>query len=106
MGMSGEETSWTPDGRYVLSGSADGRIVIWDVFPPPGTSEAASRAPPGPHLTLQPMRVIEGHKHMPSRVVRFNHRYGMFVSGGKAELAFWLSDSGKTGAASEADAEA
>ncbi|KAG2357418.1 WD40-repeat-containing domain protein [Suillus spraguei] len=30
-GNSGEEVSWTPDSKYVVSGSLNGKIVIWDV---------------------------------------------------------------------------
>lgn len=92
-GISGEETSWTPDGRYVLSGSNDGKIYVWDVNPPAGTYTAEERPPPGPECTLLPVKVIEGHKNSPSRVVRFNPKHAMFVSGGIGELAFWLNDS-------------
>ncbi len=28
-GISGQEVCWTPDGKWVLSGSADGSVVFW-----------------------------------------------------------------------------
>jgi len=87
---SGEDISWSPDSRYVLAGSQDGKISIWDVNPP--DSSQPSRAPFGPENTLRPMQVLEGHKGNPARVVNFNPKLGMLVSGGM-ELAFWLPGS-------------
>ena len=54
-----------------------------------------NRPPPGEACTLEPLKVFEGHKNTPSRVIRFNPRHAMIVSGGKGELAFWLTDSAK-----------
>lgn len=51
------------------------------------------------------MKILPGHKNTPSRVVRFNHRLGMFASGGIGELAFWLPDNGEaSGGLQDADA--
>lgn len=76
-----------------MSGSNDGNIYIWDVNPPPNDpSHQSAMAKQGPTNTLRPIKVLEGHKGGPSRVVRFNPRSGMFVSGGFGELSFWLPD--------------
>lgn len=86
-GISGQEVSWTPDGRFVLSGestsvvlmkallaetlcfaltgSASGQIFVWDVPPNPPNA--------GDNLNLQPCAVLPGHAG-PSRVVAFNPR--------------------------------
>ncbi|BGO96079.1 hypothetical protein NBRC10512_007189 [Rhodotorula toruloides] len=90
-GISSEEVRWTPDGRYVVSGSVDGRLHVWDVAPP--EAELAklypSRPAPGPECTLHPMTSFEGHLGGPSRALAFNPRQAMMASAG-FELAFWL----------------
>ncbi|EJF64604.1 WD40 repeat-like protein [Dichomitus squalens LYAD-421 SS1] len=87
-GCSGEEVSWTPDSRYVLSGSADGKIVLWDVsILPAKQGPINTKAEP---LVIPPAAVLEGHPG-PSRCVKFNPRLAMMASAG-AELAFWLPD--------------
>ncbi|GAA5884269.1 hypothetical protein JCM6882_002203 [Rhodosporidiobolus microsporus] len=92
-GLSSEEVKWSPDGRFVISGSIDGRLHIWDFAPP--NAELASlypnRPPPGPGCTLHPIRSTEGHINGPSRAVAFNPRSAMLASAG-GELAFWLPD--------------
>ncbi|KAL7009787.1 hypothetical protein EMMF5_000695 [Cystobasidiomycetes sp. EMM_F5] len=106
-GISGEETSWTPDGRFVLSGSNDGRVFVWDVNPPASDTEAHKDRPPaGPDCTLMPCKVLEGHKNTPSRVVRYNPRYSMFASGGIGELAFWLTDNKDPASATQGSGQA
>ncbi|KAI0806330.1 WD40-repeat-containing domain protein [Irpex lacteus] len=87
-GISGEEVCWTPDSKFVLSGSLDGRVVVWDVQNLP-TKEGPIdlKAPP---LVLQPVGKLEGHPG-PSRCVRFNPRFAMMCTAGQ-ELAFWLPD--------------
>ena len=103
-GCSGEEVSWTPDSKFVISGGLDGRICVWDVSalqPTPEGSKAEMRH-------MQPAAVLEGHPG-PARCVKFNPRLAMMVSAG-AELvctqsirwfqydltsrpqAFWLPD--------------
>ncbi|GAA5902270.1 WD-repeat containing protein SWD2 [Sporobolomyces salmoneus] len=90
-GLSGEEVKWSPDGRYVIGGSIDGSIHVWDVAPPPSEVDP-SRPAPGPGCTLYPMKSFENaHPKGPSRVVAFNPRSAMFASAGN-ELAFWLPD--------------
>lgn len=82
-GISGEEVSWTPDSKFVIGGSTDGKICMWDVQKlPVRVNEPIdlNRAP----LVLQPMVALEGHPG-PSRCVRFNPRFAMMASAG-AEL--------------------
>ncbi|KAJ7220043.1 WD40-repeat-containing domain protein [Mycena pura] len=87
-GCSGEEVGWTPDSKYVVSGSLNGKIVIWDVQNlPTKTGEVDLKVPP---LRLQPLVALDGHPG-PSRCVKFNPRLAMICSAG-AELAFWLPD--------------
>lgn len=78
-GSSGEEVSWTPDSKYVISGSLDGRILIWDAQNlPQRTGPVDLKAHP---LRLHPLVSLDGHPG-PSRCVRFNPRYNMMVSAG------------------------
>ncbi|KAH8100905.1 WD40-repeat-containing domain protein [Cristinia sonorae] len=85
-GISGEEVSWTPDSKFVVGGSLDGRICIWDLQNlPTKTGPVDLKEPP---LRLQPIARLDGHPG-PSRCVRFNPRLGMMCSAG-LELAFWL----------------
>ncbi|KAF8212530.1 WD40-repeat-containing domain protein [Mycena galopus ATCC 62051] len=87
-GSSGEEVGWTPDSKYIVGGSLDGKIIIWDVQQLPVRSgEVDLKVPP---MRLLPFVVLEGHPG-PSRCVKFNPRLAMMVSAG-AELAFWLPD--------------
>lgn len=65
-GISGQEVSWTPDGKWVLSGSADGSVVFWYV-----DLEEASR---NEFRNLRPRYKQTGHDGA-SRVVAFNPRY-------------------------------
>lgn len=108
-GISGEEVCWTSDSKYVMGGTLDGRICIWDVQNLPsyqGEVVDTSRAP----LPLQPIHALEGHAG-PARCVRFNPRLAMLVTAGaemvsisifpkgfsitersKFHQAFWLPD--------------
>ncbi|BGP58512.1 hypothetical protein JCM8202_001176 [Rhodotorula sphaerocarpa] len=92
-GISSEEVKWSSDARYVISGSIDGRVLIWDFAPP--ASEAATLYPnrpaPGKECTLHPIAVLDGHPNGPSRAVAFNPRSAMMASAG-FELSFWLPD--------------
>ncbi|KAM0751498.1 WD40 repeat-like protein [Meredithblackwellia eburnea MCA 4105] len=89
-GASGEELTWSPDGRFVISGSIDGKVHIWDVAPPDEAS-ANPRPNPGPDSTLHPLKSIDAHVGGMSRAVAFNPRTAMMASAGK-ELCFWLPD--------------
>ncbi|GAA5983746.1 hypothetical protein JCM11641_001742 [Rhodosporidiobolus odoratus] len=92
-GLSAEEVKWSPDGRFVISGSIDGKMHIWDVAPPDSEREKLypTRPPPGPKCTLHPIRSTEGHAGGPSRAVAFNPKMAMVASAG-FELAFWLPE--------------
>ncbi len=81
-GCSGEEVSWTPDSKFVVSGSLDGRICVWDLSNLEGKQGPINlKAETRP---LQPFAVLEGHPG-PSRCVKFNPRLAMMASAG-AEL--------------------
>jgi COMPASS component SWD2 len=78
-GISGEEVSWTPDCKYVVSGSLDGRVFVWDIQNLPQLNEAERTAKIVPRM--QPVSSLEGHPG-PSRCVRFNPRYAMVCVAG------------------------
>lgn len=73
-GISGEEVSWTPDSKYVIGGSLDGNIYIWDV-------QHVTKERPVVLPVIRPMNRLEGHKG-PARCVRFNPRCAMLASAG------------------------
>ena len=80
-GISAEEVSWTPDSKFVVGGSVDGKICIWDVqnlheLEPVDIMD-------GPKI-VPPLSTLEGHTG-PSRCIKFNPRYAMLASAG-AEL--------------------
>ncbi|KAH9856519.1 WD40-repeat-containing domain protein [Lenzites betulinus] len=87
-GCSGEEVSWTPDSKFIMSGSLDGKIYIWDVQNLPQVQKPVD--PKAHPLRLLPLSSIEGHPG-PSRCVKYNPRFAMLCSAG-VELAFWLPD--------------
>ncbi|KAF9484329.1 WD40 repeat-like protein [Pholiota conissans] len=86
-GISGEEVSWTPDSKYVLGGSLDGRIFIWDVQNLQNRSDHDRKFPP---MKVQATTILDGHPG-PARCVKFNPRFAMMCTAG-TELAFWLPD--------------
>ncbi|KAF9517816.1 hypothetical protein BS47DRAFT_1339037 [Hydnum rufescens UP504] len=87
-GISGEEVCWTPDSKFVVGGSQDGRVYLWDL------SEPAKLPKPAPRgvdpVVLAPSVTLDGHPG-PSRCVKFNPRFIMLATAG-AELAFWQPD--------------
>lgn len=103
-GRSGEEVSWIGDSKWVVSGSNDGSICIWDLTPNPGQEKLTATdtvgevkpiigAPPRPP-TLQPVAKLHakgGTSSHPSRAVRFNPKYCMFASGGEDLVSLSLA---------------
>ncbi|KAL0065257.1 hypothetical protein AAF712_007768 [Marasmius tenuissimus] len=92
-GISGEEASWTPDSKYVVGGSLDGKVCIWDIqnLGDAASIEAAASMPAGTAMKkIQPLVKLEGHPG-PARCVKFNPRLAMMCTAG-SELAFWLPD--------------
>lgn len=86
-GSSGEEVGWTPDSKYVIGGSLDGKVFVWDVQNLPSrTGSVDLKVPP---LRLQPLVSLDGHPG-PSRCVRFNPRVAMMCTAG-SELVRTLS---------------
>jgi COMPASS component SWD2 len=64
------EASFTPDGRFILSGSQDGSLCAWDAD------------------SGKPVAELKGHSSS-SAVVQMNPRYLMMASG-CISLAFWI----------------
>ncbi|KAF8298192.1 WD40 repeat-like protein [Clavulina sp. PMI_390] len=88
-GLSGEEVCWTPDSKFVIGGSLDGKVHVWDL----SSDNKIPRLGPGEDpVTLQPAYTMEGSPSV-TRCVKFNPRYQMMATAG-AELAFWLPDNG------------
>lgn len=81
-GLSSEEVTWSPDGRYVLSGSTNGQVCIWEI------PEKEKLPAPGADVTLYPVAKLEGHSG-PVRALRFSPRTALFASAGLS-VAFWL----------------
>jgi COMPASS component SWD2 len=86
-GSSGEEVCWTPDSKFVIGGSLDGKVLVWDTQNLPiRTGEIDLKVPP---RRIQPLVALDGHPG-PSRCVRFNPRYAMACTAG-AELVSFCS---------------
>ncbi|PKI82471.1 Swd2p [Malassezia vespertilionis] len=79
-GISGEELSWTPDGRMVIAASATGQLCVWHI----------PEKPPSAPVTLKPSAMLNGHEGV-ARVVAFNPRCAQLATAG-AQLALWLPD--------------
>lgn len=77
-GTSGEEACWTADSRWIISGSSDGKIYMWDMGPVPG-QDLAPLDPAQP--VTKPDIVLDAGKESP-RCVRANPRYAMIAVGG------------------------
>ena len=69
---------FSPDGRYVLSGSKKD-LLIWDTLATPGNNKA-----------LDPAFVLDEKRE--TAVVAYNPRYNMIATADE-ELMFWLPDS-------------
>ncbi|CAG8512877.1 3571_t:CDS:2 [Acaulospora morrowiae] len=81
--LGGEETCFTPDGRYVIAGSQDGQISFWDASTNLSTSNMLSEG-----IDARPIHTLEHHVR-PTQVVKFNPTRLMMISA-CTDLAFWL----------------
>lgn len=85
-GASGEEVCFTGDSKWVISGSADGSVLFWDLTPPPG-QEKLEAAPAGTRPIDLRSTVRLDHTASqafgPCRSVRMNPRYAMMAAGGE-----------------------
>jgi COMPASS component SWD2 len=68
---------FTPDGRYVISGSKKD-VLVWDTL-----------ATPGSNKVLEPTHVLEEKRE--TAVLAYNPRYNMIATADQ-ELVFWLPD--------------
>jgi COMPASS component SWD2 len=90
-GASGEEVAWTPDSKFVVGGSLDGRVAVWDA------QQIRARADPAAHPTrLQPLVRLDGHPG-PVRCVRFNPRLAMMATAGNelVRMCAWGAADGR-----------
>lgn len=87
-GISGDEVCWTPDSKFVVGGSQDGKILVWDCSGLLDGSGEAKGVPKGtdPPI-LEPVHTLEGHPG-PSRCVKFNPRWAMLASAGAEMVRF------------------
>ena len=87
-GASGEEISWSSDSRWIVSGSADGNIYLWEIAPSPGQTKIEPPNIPDnalythPAPTLQPTITLTGSRAA-SRAVKFNPRFVLLAVGGE-----------------------
>ena len=102
--QSGEEVGWSGDSKFVISGSGDGQICVWDLSPIGGLEKLEGpNVVPGVNprcITLDPIVNLQsgGVEGVPSRCVRFNPRLGMLASGGEDLVSQSLARYGVSGA--------
>lgn len=73
-GVSGQEICWSPDGKFVLAGTADGSICVWEI---PSKEEQPQ---PGQDISIRPCAKLEGHAG-PVRALAFSPKSaGEFVA--------------------------
>lgn len=86
-GNSGEEVCWTPDSKYVVGGSLDGKVIVWDVQNLETKSGPVDlKVPP---KKILPLASLDGHPG-PSRCVKFNPRLAMLCTAG-SELVWQIT---------------
>ncbi|EJU04611.1 WD40 repeat-like protein [Dacryopinax primogenitus] len=89
-GISGQEVTFTPDSKFVISGSHTGRWHAWDLLNKEETMSGALVGKEQEVRTVLPSFGLEGHS-APVRCVRWNPRFAMMATAGE-ELAFWLPE--------------
>jgi len=95
---------WSGDSKFVISGSGDGQICVWDLSPIGGLEKLEGpNVVPGVNprcITLDPIVNLQsgGVEGVPSRCVRFNPRLGMLASGGEDLVSQSLARYGVSGA--------
>jgi len=80
-GISGEEVCWTPDSKFVVGGSLDGKVHIWDLS---DERKIPQMRPLDEAVALQPALTLDGLSSA-TRCIKFNPRYHMMSTAG-AEL--------------------
>jgi COMPASS component SWD2 len=68
---------FTPDGRYVISGTRQQNVLVWDTLAP------------APEKVLRPIHELDYRGD--SAVIAFNPRYNFFATGDK-QVVFWVPD--------------
>lgn len=86
-GASGQEVCWSPDGKFVLAGSADGAVYVYEI--PPKVDDQAP--PPGTDMTIRPCARLDGHSG-PIRALAFSPKSAVMATGGSV-CALWLPSS-------------
>jgi WD40 repeat protein len=80
-GNSGEEVSWTPDSKFVVGGSLDGKIFVWDVQNLQTRENQPINLQAHPER-IKPLVILDGHPG-PTRCVKFNPRFTMMCTAGQ-----------------------
>lgn len=75
--------SWSPDGQFIVGGSKNGKIHVWDV---PAFEDSKEQN----ITTLSPIYTTDNHNKAPSKIVAFNPRVVMLATAASSELDFWL----------------
>ncbi|RHZ75011.1 hypothetical protein Glove_218g17 [Diversispora epigaea] len=93
--LGGEESCFTPDGRYVISGSKDGKIYFWDISNSNNnnnnestTITTAESLTTEESMTMKPFHMLNHHT-LPTQVIKFNPNKLLLVSA-CTDLVFWL----------------
>ncbi|KAG6854386.1 hypothetical protein C0991_007377 [Blastosporella zonata] len=93
-GSSGEEVSWTPDSKYVIGGSLDGKVLVWDLQSlEPKVGSIDLKLHP---KKIKPLVALDGHPG-PSRMrisalLTTVAAFVLSVSGGRCSVLRYLVD--------------
>lgn len=77
------DVCFSPDGRYVVGGSGEGEICVWDTL----------KADDDPNKLLHPMRELAAGSKLGANncIVAYNPRHNLLATADRA-LVFWLPD--------------